>query len=215
MTPRPPAEPRPGEAARSDAQAALQPATDKKAALRSRAAALRAALPAEAHRALARALAAAIGAELARAGPLCLAAYLPIRSEPDPVGPLSALAGLTLCLPVVTGPDSPLVFRALRPGAALEEGPFGTRHPPPSAPELRPDAILLPCLAFDDTGTRLGYGGGFYDRTLAALAAQGHRPRAWGHAFAAQRMAGLPREGHDIPLDGVITEAGLAALPRA
>ncbi|MCC6007013.1 MAG: 5-formyltetrahydrofolate cyclo-ligase [Rhodobacteraceae bacterium] len=190
------------------------PSTDgarDKPALRAAAARRRAAMGPAEHAALGRALRDVLAAHLSDpAAPRDVAAYLPIRDEPDPIGPLSGLKGLRLCLPAVTGPDQPLVFRAWAPGAPLEDGPLGTRHPPEGAAEIRPGLVLLPCLAFDAAGTRLGYGGGFYDRTLASLSAHsGPAPLAWGLAFAAQQMAGLIREDHDAPLDAVVTEKGL------
>ncbi|MFN3938437.1 MAG: 5-formyltetrahydrofolate cyclo-ligase [Gemmobacter sp.] len=135
-----------------------------------------------------------------------LAGYVAMRTEIDPS---PALAGHTgpLCLPVVVGAGRPLVFRRWEPGQPLVPGSFGTQIPEPG-PELVPEVLVVPLLAFDRAGFRLGYGGGFYDRTLAALRARGP-VTAIGFAFAAQQMAAVPREATDQPLDLIVTEAEL------
>ena len=91
------------------------------------------------------------------------------------------------------------------PGEALRPGPFGTRQPGPEAPELVPDCVLVPLLAFDAAGHRLGYGGGYYDRTLAQLP---HATRL-GVAFACQRLPAVPVGPNDIPLPRIATERGI------
>ena len=138
-----------------------------------------------------------------------VAGYWPMGDEMDVRPLLSALAerGLALALPVVVGPDRPLIFRAWAPGEALEAGPHGTCHPMGHAPEVRPALVLVPLLGFDRAGRRLGYGGGYYDRTLSALRGQGG-VTALGVAFAAQEIEDLPAESHDQRLDGVMTEQG-------
>ncbi len=100
---------------------------------------------------------------------------------------------------------SPLHFRAWRDGDPLVVHPFGMHEPPESAVRVTPDVLLIPLLAFDARGTRLGYGGGFYDRTLASLATK----RAIGIAYAGQEVAELPCHDHDHPLDSVVTEKGV------
>ena len=133
--------------------------------------------------------------------------YWPIADEID-VRPLMARLldlGFDCALPVVTGPGRPLDFRRWRPGQVLLDGPFGTRHPEEREPELRPDIVLAPLLAFDDLGTRLGWGGGYYDRTFEAL--RKHGPvLAVGVAFAAQRVDAVPHAPNDRRLDWVVTE---------
>jgi 5-formyltetrahydrofolate cyclo-ligase len=89
-------------------------------------------------------------------------------------------------------------------GEVLTPGAFGVHEPLAHWPAISPRVLLVPLLAFDAEGYRLGYGGGFYDRTLAALQA-----RAIGIAFAGQRVDFLPRDAHDYPLDAVLTEQGL------
>ena len=137
-----------------------------------------------------------------------IAGYRAMRSEIDPAPVLAALAaaGHPVCLPVVARRAAPLVFRAWVPGAALSPGGFGSEVPVEGA-ELEPDLLIVPLVAFDAACNRLGYGGGFYDRTLAKLRAKRAVP-ALGLAYAAQRLERLPAEATDQRLDAVITEAG-------
>jgi 5-formyltetrahydrofolate cyclo-ligase len=106
----------------------------------------------------------------------------------------------------VTGAAEPLQFRIWGADAPLYEAGFGTLAPSDLAPRAEPDLILMPLLGYDRTGTRLGYGGGYYDRTLAAMT---KRPMLVGLAFSAQALDHIPREAHDIPLDAVVTESGV------
>jgi len=140
-----------------------------------------------------------------------VAAYLPIRSELSPLPLVSALvaAGLGTAMPVTPEAGHPLRFRAWAPGDDLAEGPYNTQQPAASAPEVTPTVILAPMLAFDDAGWRLGYGGGFYDRTLAALRGGGHRVCALGIAYDGQHVAAVPTGPYDMRLDGVLTPSGL------
>ena len=137
--------------------------------------------------------------------------FWPIRSEVD-VRPLMAalrdVSGARLALPVVTGPHT-IIFRELVRGALLVETGFGTAGPGPDAAVLDPTLILLPLAAYDGVGNRIGYGAGFYDRAVADLRARGHHPRLIGVAFTCQRVDHVPAEDHDVPLDAVLTEAGL------
>lgn len=139
-----------------------------------------------------------------------VSAYLPIADEIDPGPALDHAAGLgwTRALPVVTAKGEPLQFRAWQPGDALEDGPLRTRHPAAAAAEVRPDLLLVPMLAFDGTGQRMGWGGGFYDRTLAALRAE-KTILAVGVAFAGQQVDKVPSGPHDAALDAVATDAGV------
>lgn len=138
-----------------------------------------------------------------------VAAYWPLRDELDPRPAMLALGGLghRLCLPVVVGPAQPLAFRAWTPGAPLQAAGFGTQVPTVEAEALTPSVLLVPLVAFDEEGYRLGYGGGFYDRTLARLRAAGP-VLAIGVGYDAQRAGRLPREATDEPLDWIVTEAG-------
>src|SRR5690348_310693 len=116
-----------------------------------------------------------------------------------------------VCLPVVLGDGEPLSLRLWEPHAPLYEAGFGTLAPSEFAPAVEPDLIIMPLLGFDARGTRLGYGGGYYDRTLERLS---KRPRLIGLAFASQEIASIPRELHDVPLDAVVTEQGARSFAR-
>jgi 5-formyltetrahydrofolate cyclo-ligase len=137
-----------------------------------------------------------------------IAGYVSLGDEADVAPLLGLLSGqnVELALPAVAGRDSALEFRRWKPEDPLESGPFATRHPGEAAEKTIPDLLLVPMLAYDLEGGRLGYGGGYYDRTLAALRAAGP-VTAVGIAYAAQRMDGLPRETHDQPLDWIVTES--------
>lgn len=142
-----------------------------------------------------------------------VALYWPIRDELDCRPVLTRLmdAGQPVCLPVVIGDGLPLELRRWQEGVPLYPSGFGTLAPPEDAPLAIPDVIVVPLLGFDRTGTRLGYGGGFYDRTLEILP---RAPRLIGFAFAAQELEQVPRDRHDVPLDAVITENGYRAFKR-
>ena len=146
--------------------------------------------------------------EIALAPTDMVAAFWPIRDEIDVKPLLTRLmdSGQPVCLPVVVGKDRPLEWRQWREGAALAPAGFGTLAPDALAPVVGPDVIVMPLLGFDAQGTRLGYGGGHYDRTLQAIA---KRPRLIGFAFSVQAFDFIPREPHDVPLDAVVTEDGV------
>jgi 5-formyltetrahydrofolate cyclo-ligase len=142
-------------------------------------------------------------AALAPAEGQVLAGYWPMPSEADPRPAMACHRG-PVCLPVVTGRAVPLIFRA-HDGKDLVPGVFGTAHPRESQPELTPSVLIVPLLGFDRRGMRLGYGGGYYDRTLAAL--RNSRPvLAIGIAYAGQEMAAIPTDGFDQPLDLIVTD---------
>ncbi|HVX82019.1 MAG TPA: 5-formyltetrahydrofolate cyclo-ligase [Devosiaceae bacterium] len=137
-----------------------------------------------------------------------VALYWPIREELD-VKPLMARlmdSFQPVCLPVVRGDGQPLDMRLWEQGAPLYPSGFGTLAPSEIAPRAEPDVVVMPLLGFDRRGTRLGYGGGYYDRTLAQMKKQ---PRLIGYAFAAQELPEIPREPHDRPLDAMVTEIGI------
>ncbi len=142
-----------------------------------------------------------------------VSAYWPIGSELDPRALMRLLheRGHPVCLPVVTGTGRPLVFRAWAPGDTLEPAGFGTQVPTTGQPERTPRVLLVPMLAFDRDGYRLGYGGGFYDRTLAKLRAEGE-VTAVGLAFAAQEVPAVPRDVSDQHLDWIVTESEAIAI---
>lgn len=135
-----------------------------------------------------------------------VAGVWPLPEEPDLRPALQALAeaGARLALPITPRRGQPLAFRLWRPGEPLRDGPFGTKEPAEGEIVL-PDRLLVPLLAFDAAGRRLGWGAGYYDRTLAALPG---RP-VLGVGFACQRMARVPVGPQDVPLPAVATEQGL------
>lgn len=142
-----------------------------------------------------------------------LSGYMPINSEIDPLPVMTQWAAHgSVCVPVIDGPGLALRFRQWQPGCAMIEGPFRALVPEEGA-FLVPEVLIVPLLAFDRCGRRLGYGGGYYDRTLQGLRAM--RPtQAGGFAFAAQETLRLPTEATDQPLDAVITETGVILPPR-
>lgn len=133
--------------------------------------------------------------------------YWPIRDELDIRRLLRGLheEGVICALPVVTDRQKPLRFRRWRPGDVLEQRSFGLSEPPAEAPERTPRIILTPLLAVDPHGNRLGYGGGYYDRTLYELRQAGP-VTALGICFDAQRIADVPHDRRDQPLDWIVTE---------
>lgn len=146
--------------------------------------------------------------EIAFAPDDVIAGYWRIRDELDCQPILVRLmdGGQRVVLPVVAAPDAPLDLRVWEADQPLYEAGFGTLAPAELAPRAEPDLVLMPLLGFDAAGTRLGYGGGYYDRTLAHI---GKKPLLVGLAFTAQELAHIPRDTHDIPLDAVITEEGV------
>ena len=141
--------------------------------------------------------------------------YLPMGSEMD-IRPLSEAlrqAGHTLCLPVCEARDAAVVFRHYAPDTPLVPDAMGIDAPHAEAASCRPDMILLPLLGFDKTGQRLGRGGGYYDRTLAALRASGPIV-CCGIAYDMQMVDKCPSAPHDQALDMVLTEAGLTQFER-
>jgi len=135
--------------------------------------------------------------------------YMPIRTEISPLPVMAGLVarGLKVCVPVIKAAGQPLSFHQWTPCCALVAGPFGAMVPEDGV-ELEPDLLITPLLSFDTRGYRLGYGGGFYDRTLEGLRLV--RPtRAIGFAYGAQQVAEVPIEPTDQRLDAVVTEAGV------
>lgn len=154
--------------------------------------------------------AAATEALLAEIGPAraqVIAGYMPIRTEIDPRPAMVRLAASNrICVPVIDAPGRPLWFREWTPDSALVEGPFGALIPAEGA-WLTPGILVVPLVGFDAGCNRLGYGGGYYDRTLEKLRATGP-VRALGFAFAAQHLPALPLAPTDQRLDAVVTETG-------
>ncbi|OWU83303.1 5-formyltetrahydrofolate cyclo-ligase [Oceanicola sp. 22II-s10i] len=143
-----------------------------------------------------------------------LAGYMPIRTEIPPLAAMEeAAAHGPVGVPVIEAPGLPLKFAVWEPDCAMTDGPFGARVPAVLR-WMRPEILIVPLVAFDRRGNRLGYGGGFYDRTLAGLRAKGP-VLAIGFAYAAQEADDLPVEATDAPLDMIVTEAGVIDLRRA
>jgi len=143
-----------------------------------------------------------------------ISGYRPIRTEIDPTPLMEALhtAGHRLCVPVIQGRGLALRFREWRPGAEMIEGAFGALIPA-TGDWLEPRLLIAPLLAFDADGWRLGYGGGFYDRSLRGLRAN-RRTLAVGFAYSVQQVDAVPRDPTDQPLDAVVTELGLLRPAR-
>jgi 5-formyltetrahydrofolate cyclo-ligase len=177
-----------------------------KARLRGEALARREALSAEVRAAASQAVAArpfpvGISAATVASG------FMPMKSEINPIPLMRRLAdaGARLALPVVAGRGKPLIMRAFAFGQPLASGVWGIREPKPDAPEVLPDVLIVPLLAFDRSGYRIGYGAGYYDLTIAALRKQ-KAIIALGVAFAAQEIAHVPKTARDARLDLVLTE---------
>lgn len=139
-----------------------------------------------------------------------VAAYYPMGTEIDSLRLMATLQinGMRLALPVVWKTGEAMEFRAYKLGDALEEGAHKTLQPKPDAKVLNPDILIIPLVAFDEKGYRLGQGGGYYDRTLAKIRKK-RKILAIGLAFDGQKTKSLPTEKFDQPLDGVLTEKGL------
>ncbi|WP_282606697.1 5-formyltetrahydrofolate cyclo-ligase [Pelagibius sp. Alg239-R121] len=133
--------------------------------------------------------------------------FWPLADELDLRPLLQALdaGGCQIVLPAMTGKDRPLVFRDWKPGDELVPAGFGTLEPAPSRESRAPDLLLVPLLAFDRQGYRLGYGGGFYDRSLAELRAA-KKVTAVGVAFSALEVDLVPKDANDQQLDWIVTE---------
>ncbi len=180
--------------------------SDEKAQLRRAATERRDALPADIRKAAAEAIA-------AREFPLPLlpglivAGFMPLKSEINPLPLMQKLAerGARLALPAIAGRGKPLIMRAWTFGAPLDRGQWGIREPKPEADEVDPDVLLVPLLAFDREGHRIGYGAGYYDMTIHRL--RSRKPvTAVGIAFAAQQVPNVPTSSRDERLDLVLTE---------
>jgi 5-formyltetrahydrofolate cyclo-ligase len=179
---------------------------DLKAVLRQEATALRDALPADARKTAAEAIAAR-NFPLTMTPGIIVSGFMPLKSEINPLPLMQKLAeaGARLALPAIAGRGKPLIMRAWKFGAPLDRGQWGIREPKPDAPEVEPDILLVPLLAFDREGFRIGYGAGYYDMTIHRLRAL--KPvTAVGIAFAAQEVPKIPTTPRDERLDLVLTE---------
>jgi 5-formyltetrahydrofolate cyclo-ligase len=187
---------------------------DAKAALRRAAIARRDALPATERQQAAEAIAARQFPIAVTPG-LIVSGFMPLKTEINPLPLLRTLAArdAQLALPVVAGKGQPLIMRAWTFGAPLASGVWGIREPKPDAPALAPDVLIVPLLAFDRAGHRVGYGAGYYDMTINALRAR--KPvLAIGIAFAAQEIEVVPATLRDARLDLVLTEREVIDLRR-
>ncbi len=147
-------------------------------------------------------------AHLGRFAGETISGYMPIRTEIDILPAMARLCAQgPVCVPVVQGPARPLLFHQWTPTTPMQKGAFGAAVPVAQS-VLVPSVIILPLLAFDDRGYRLGYGGGFYDRTLADLRAAGP-VYSVGFAYAAQKTDLVPIEDTDQRMDAVVTESGV------
>ena len=182
---------------------------EAKARLRTDAAQTRARL-AEQSEAQSQALAEQADSFIARLSPQIVAGYWPVRSELNILPFLSALAarGVRLCLPITGPAGTALSFHAWADGEELDRGRYNIQQPFAEADQLIPDVICVPLLAFDSACHRLGYGGGYYDRTLAGLRETGHKVAAVGMAYAGQERDQLVTGPYDQPLDHVLTPQG-------
>jgi 5,10-methenyltetrahydrofolate synthetase len=153
---------------------------------------------------IARFLEEAIG-DLAR---ITLSTYAPIRGEPGLTHLVERVvaAGGRHALPVVVEHGKPLVFRLWAPGEPLERGVWNIPQPPPRAEAVLPDVVIAPIVGYDAECYRLGYGGGFFDRTLAAMPM---RPRVFGVGYSHAALATIHPQPHDIPMSSIVTERGI------
>lgn len=135
-------------------------------------------------------------------------AYWPIKGEPDLRPLMTELheAGVLVALPLVETNAAPLVFRRWTPATRMVRGDWNIPVPPPEAPVVTPEITLAPLVGWDEAGYRLGYGGGYFDQTLAALSP---RPFTIGVGFQSARLSTIYPQPHDIPLDVILTEAGV------
>lgn len=138
-----------------------------------------------------------------------LAGYMPMRTEIDPLPAMAAHQGV-VGVPVIVGKGQALRFREWSPGCAMVPGEFGAMIPAEGA-WVVPEALIVPLVGFDARGYRLGYGGGFYDRTLEGLRANG-TVLAIGFGFSAQALPEVPVEPTDQPLDVMVTERGITVF---
>lgn len=170
---------------------------------RERLIAARLALGADERAARARAVAAELDRRIAPGTDALVSAYWPIRGEPDlrPWMHAACERGLRIALPVAVALGQPLQFREWRPGAAMARGLWNIPHPADGA-EVTPDVLLAPLVGFDAANYRLGYGGGFFDRTLAQL---GAAPVVYGIGYREAAMATIYPQAHDIAMSAIVT----------
>lgn len=140
-----------------------------------------------------------------------IAGYMPMRGEINILPAMKRLEarGYLLCMPVVVAPAAPLVFRQWQFGDKTEKGMLGVRVPLAVQPEIIPDMVIAPLAAFDGEGRRIGYGGGYYDRTILGLRDPQKNFTVIGAAYAIQQVPRIPSGARDQRLDAVATEQGV------
>ncbi len=140
-----------------------------------------------------------------------ISAYMPIRTEVSPLAAMTILhsQGKQICVPVIQGADTALLFQEWTPDSEMVAGPFGASVPAEGM-MLHPDVLITPLLSFDKKCYRLGYGGGFYDRSFEQLIAL-KRVIGIGFAYSAQEIRKVPRDHHDHQLDAIVTETGVTS----
>lgn len=173
----------------------------------------RLAIPGETRRLLGERIAANLEEAIGDVRGSIVSAYLPIRGEPDLRGFLERVGarGGRTALPVVIARGQPLLFRAWARGEPLHRGVWNIPVPGENAEAVVPDIVIAPVVGFDPGCYRLGYGGGFFDRTLAAMT---QRPRVFGVGYRQAAIATIYPQPHDIPMDAVVTEGGSIAPKR-
>jgi 5-formyltetrahydrofolate cyclo-ligase len=178
-----------------------------KAALRAGVLARRNALDEAARAGASASIAKRAGKILTALQPESVALYWPIGSECGTTALMdqARLMGAEVGLPAVID-GSRMLFRRYQEGERLVAEKFGTRAPSPGAPRVQPDVIVMPLLAFDRLGERLGYGRGYYDRAINTARQAGRRPKLLGIAFSVQEVSSIPTEPHDVRLDWIVTE---------
>lgn len=164
-------------------------------------------LSADTRRSHAEAIAAGLDRLLGDPRGKAISLYWPFRGEPDLRGFMDRVTarGGTCLLPLVAGKGKPLTFRAWKAGEPLERGVWNIPYPA-KGPEVTPDIVIAPVVGYDRSFYRLGYGGGFFDRTLAGLEP---RPRAIGVGYSLQRLFTIHPQPHDIPMQAIVTEEGI------
>lgn len=172
---------------------------------RERLIATRLAIPAEERARMAERIAGGVDALVGDPKGRIVSLYWPFRGEPDFRPWIASITerGATAALPVVVEKGRPLIFRAYKPGDKLEKGVWNIPIPAEDR-QVIPDVVLSPVVGFDPQNYRLGYGGGFFDRTLAALPA---KPLVIGVGYSSQAIPTIYAQPHDIPMDRIVTEA--------
>ncbi len=188
------------------------PDPQQRAAERERLIAARLAIPSRARRGLSERIARWLEEAIGNPAGLIVSTYAPFRGEPGLSGLVARIMaqGGRHALPVVVERGKPLVFRAWGPGEPLERGIWNIPQPPATADVVLPDVVIAPLVGYDPDCFRLGYGGGYYDRTLASMP---RRPRVFGVGYSQAAIATIHPLPHDIPMSAIVTESGIIERP--